>query len=286
MRIDLHTHSNRSDGTESPSELIRSAAAAGLDVVALTDHDTTDGWHDAHLAAAEAGVTFVPGVEISTRLRGVGVHVLAYYVDPANPLLSVELERIRADRRDRLQRIVASLKSAGVAIRMDDVLKHAESADSVGRPHVADALVAMGHVRNRTEAFATWLAEGRAGYVAKYAPETSRAVRMIHAAGGVAVLAHPWGRVSRRVLDRGQIAALVVHGLDGLEVDHADHDDEHRRGLRAVAEDLGLVVTGSSDYHGTGKIDHPLGLNTTAPAQWERLSSLAILDDDQRVQGA
>lgn len=286
MRIDLHTHSNRSDGTDTPDALIRRARAAGLDVVALTDHDTSDGWHDARAAAHDEGLTFVPGIELSTRLRGAGVHLLAYFVDPADVALASELERIRADRRERIQRIVAGLTSAGLTIRMDDVLRHSESAHSVGRPHVADALVALGYVRNRSEAFATWLSEGQPGYVAKYAPETAKAVRMIRAAGGIAVLAHPWGRASRRVLDVDAIAMLAANGLDGVEVDHLDHDDDHRRALRDIARDLDLLVTGSSDYHGMGKIDHPLGVNTTEPVEWERLVSLAASRDDQRARGA
>lgn len=272
-RADLHTHSNRSDGTDSPAELIRKARAANLDAVALTDHDTTDGWPEAQQAADEVGITFIPGVEVSTRLRGVGVHVLAYNVDPADAALVSELARIRADRRERLKRIVAGLTSVGLALKVDDVMAQASVAATVGRPHVADAMIAKGYVTSRAEAFATWLAEGRPGYVAKYAPETSQAIRIIKAAGGVAVLAHPWGRQSKRALDPTAIAALAALGLDGLEVDHLDHDDDDRQALRGIASELGLVVTGASDYHGTGKINHPLGANVTSAAQWERLAA-------------
>lgn len=272
-RADLHTHSNRSDGTDTPAELIRKARDAGLDVVALTDHDTTDGWAEAQEAADEVGITFVPGVEVSTRMRGVGVHVLAYNIDPTYPALVSELARVRSDRRDRLKRIVAGLTSVGLELKVDDVMAQASAAATVGRPHVADAMIAKGYVSNRAEAFATWLAEGRPGYVAKYAPETSQAIRLIKAAGGVAVLAHPWGRQSKRALDPAEIAALAAHGLAGIEVDHLDHGDDDKQALRGIASELGLAVTGASDYHGTGKINHPLGAHVTSAAQWERLAA-------------
>lgn len=286
MRIDLHTHSNRSDGTDTPGVLVAKASAAGLNVVALTDHDSAEGWADARDAARQSSITFVPGIEVSTRWRGAGVHVLAYFADADHPEFASELARIRSDRRERIRRIVAGLKSAGLAIRMDDVLRHAEAADSVGRPHVADALVELGYVQNRSEAFATWLTGGRPGHVAKYAPETRKAIHLIRVAGGVSVLAHAWGRGSRRVLDGEAIAMLSAAGLDGLEVDHLDHDDDHRRALHDIARDLDLIVTGSSDYHGTGKTDHPLGAFTTAPREWERLASLATMRGQQNAQGA
>ncbi|TDE08771.1 PHP domain-containing protein [Jiangella asiatica] len=276
MRIDLHTHSSVSDGTDRPDELICLAKAAGLDVVALTDHDTFDGWAAAISAGEDSGVEVVPGVEISTELRGHGVHLLGYFVDPANRALADELARVRGDRRTRLARIAAALTTAGLPLDVADILAGSPDAATVGRPHVADAMIAKGYVRDREEAFAWWLSAGRPGYASKYAPPVDEAIDLVHAAGGVCVLAHPWGRAgARRALGPSSIERLGELGLDGIEVDHQDHDPAARRALRRIAGEVGLVVTGSSDYHGTGKADHELGVNTTAPAEWEQLRSLA-----------
>lgn len=276
MRIDLHTHSRVSDGTDRPEHLVRRAKEVGLDVVALTDHDTFDGWTAALAAGDETGVEVVTGAEISTELRGHGVHLLAYLVDPGYEPLADELGRVRHDRRTRLARIAAALTASGLPMDVADILAHSPDAATVGRPHVADAMIAKGYVRDREEAFAWWLGQGRPGWAAKYAPPVDEAIHLVHAAGGVCVLAHPWGREgARRALTPSGIEALRDAGLDGIEVDHQDHDDASRRTLRRVAQDLDLVVTGSSDYHGTGKLDHELGVNTTAPEEWERLRSLA-----------
>ncbi len=271
LRIDLHTHSVVSDGTDRPEVLVRQARRHGLDVVALTDHDTYDGWDAAHEAAAEEGVELVPGVEISTHCQSYGVHLLAYHVDAGYRPLARELARIRLDRRDRLQRIATRLTQAGLPVELSEVLAHAKGASAVGRPHVADVMVAKGYVASRDEAFATWLSYGCVGYVEKYAPDIVDAIGWVHGAGGVAVLAHPWGRGSRRLFDRTMLTLLAEAGLDGVEVDHQDHDHAERAGLRELATELDLVVTGSSDYHGTGKNGHELGVNTTEPAEWERL---------------
>ncbi|MBD0291955.1 MAG: PHP domain-containing protein [Jiangellaceae bacterium] len=271
MRIDLHTHSNVSDGTVSPDTLVHRAAAAGLDVVALTDHDTFDGWPIALTAADDTGVVVVPGAEISTRLRGAGVHVLGYLLDPTFEPLRDELTKVRDSRANRLARMTQLLTEAGLPVDVSDVLAAAGPATTIGRPHVADALVAKGYLTDRTEAFDRFLSEGGPAYVPKYALDVHEAVRLIRAAGGVAVLAHPWGRASRRVLDADTIAALARSGMDGIEVDHEDHSAQDRAALRAIAESLDLLITGSSDYHGTGKSGHELGVNTTDPAEYERL---------------
>ncbi|NED97181.1 PHP domain-containing protein [Phytoactinopolyspora alkaliphila] len=271
MRIDLHTHSSVSDGTERPADVVRRAHEAGLDVVALTDHDTFDGWPEALAAGRQYGVDVVPGVEISTQLGGRGAHVLAYHVDTAHRPLARELARVREDRRERLQRIAVRLTKAGIAVDLAEILHAANGASSVGRPHVADVMVAKGYVKTRDEAFASWLSVGGVGFVEKYAPGIVDAIGLVHAAGGVAVLAHPWGRGSRHVFSAEAIGALADAGLDGIEADHQDHDDAARAELRAVAAAHGLAVTGSSDYHGTGKVGHELGVNTTAEAEWERL---------------
>lgn len=275
MRIDLHTHSSVSDGTDAPADLVVSAAAAGLDVVALTDHDTADGWPDARRAGDQVGIRVVPGIEVSTSWKGASVHLLAYLVDAEDTQLAAELVRIRSDRRRRLDAIVAGLVRSGYPVDVDDVLAAAGPAVTVGRPHVADAMIARGYARDRDEAFTRWLGAGRIGYVAKYAPDTAEAIRMVRTAGGVSVLAHPWARGSRRALDEDALAALAEAGLDGVEVDHEDHPPRVRAMLRRLAGELDLAVTGSSDYHGAGKSNHPLGVNTTAPDQWERLEATA-----------
>jgi predicted metal-dependent phosphoesterase TrpH len=271
VRIDLHVHSSMSDGTDRPDELPSRARSAGLDVFALTDHDTFEGWPSATAAGAEAGVVVVPGVEISTRLFGSGVHLLGYLPDPAHAPLADELARVRDSRARRLTEMTRLLTEAGMPLDVSDVLSAAGSASTLGRPHVADAMVAKGYIGDRAEAFADWLYEGGPAYVPRYALATPEAIRLVRAAGGVSVLAHPWGRGSRRVLDAEAIAALAAAGLTGIEVDHEDHTADDRGALREIAGSLGLVVTGSSDHHGTGKAGHALGVNTTEPAEYERL---------------
>ncbi|MGH8777101.1 MAG: PHP domain-containing protein [Jiangellaceae bacterium] len=275
MRIDLHVHSNFSDGTDRPGELPHRAREAGVDVLALTDHDTVDGWPAALASAADTDVVVVPGVEISTRLRGAAVHLLGYLPDPSYAPLASELARVRESRVRRLSDMTALLTRAGVPIDVADVLAVAGSATTLGRPHIADALIAKGYVRDRSEAFTRWLSEGGPAYVPKYAPATSDAIRLVREAGGVAVLAHPWGRGSRRMIDDRAIERLARLGLGGLEVDHEDHAAADRATLREIAGELDLVVTGSSDHHGTGKSGHALGVNTTAVDQYERLLDLA-----------
>lgn len=275
MRIDLHTHSSASDGTDTPGELVREARAAGLDVVALTDHDAMSGWAAAQEVADEVGVTLVPGLEISTRFHHRGVHLLGYLPDPAHPPLVRELDRILEGRAARTPAIVASLREHGVDITEDDVRRESGGSVAAGRPHVADALVRLGIVRDRTEAFATLLSPGQPGYVDRYASALEEMIPLVADAGGVTVVAHPWGRGSRAVLPAEVLASLKDLGLAGIEVDHQDHSAADRAELRAIARDLDLVVTGSSDHHGLGKVDHDLGVNTTDPEQYERLIAMA-----------
>lgn len=275
MRIDLHTHSNRSDGTDGPGELMGRAVAVGLDVVALTDHDTAAGWDDARAAAADIGIGFVPGMEISCRHAGAGVHLLAYLLDPHYPPLAAELRRVLDGRSARLPRTLQRLRELGIDIGVDDVTAVSSNAEATGRPHIADALVAHGVVANRDEAFDRFLGQGRPAYVERYAADLAETIGMVSEAGGVSVLAHPWGRHSRRALDPTTLAALKEAGLAGVEVDHQDHDEATRKELREVATGLGLLQTGSSDFHGEGKLDCPLGANTTDPDQFERLLAAA-----------
>ena len=275
MRIDLHTHSRVSDGTESPGDLVRAARGAGLDVVAITDHDTAAGWDEAAATAREVGVELVRGMEISTLHQNRSVHLLAYLPDATFEPLAAELGRILDGRMQRLPMMVERLRGLGIDITVEDVLDTSQDAAASGRPHVADALVRLGVVADRTEAFDTLLAAGRSAYVGRYAPPLDHAIRLVTAAGGVTVVAHVWGRSRSEHPDEAEIAVLQGVGLTGLEVDHQDHDPARRERLRGIARNLGLVVTGSSDYHGTGKTLHDLGINTTAPEEYERLLAAA-----------
>jgi predicted metal-dependent phosphoesterase TrpH len=278
--IDLHTHSRASDGTESPREVLAAAAAAGVRVAALTDHDTTAGWAEAADAVAPTGVALVRGIEMSTRTRtadgGLSVHLLAYLPDPSHPELVAELARTRDDRLTRARRMVG-LVAQDHPITWDDVVAQTAEGATVGRPHLADALVAAGVVADRDEAFATILHAGARYYVPHYAPDTADAVRIVLAAGGVPVMAHPRAGRRGRVLSDDAIAALAAAGLAGLEVDHRDHDESERAALRGLAADLGLLVTGSSDYHGTGKLNR-IGEHSTDPVVLEEIAGRGRLE--------
>lgn len=275
MRIDLHTHSRASDGTDTPSELVCAAVAAGLDVLAITDHDTAAGWVEAAEAAEEAGVELVPGMEISTRHRGRSVHLLGYLPDPTYAPLAESLGRILDGRESRVPVMIERLRALGIDITAEDVRRASPGTAATGRPHVADALVSLGVVADRDEAFATYLGWGRPAHVDRYAVPLVDTLRLIAEAGGVSVIAHPWGRGGLGRPDEETLSGLQELGLAGLEVDHQDHDAAARDRLRAIARNLGLVVTGSSDYHGDGKVDHELGCNTTAPEEYDRLLELA-----------
>lgn len=276
MRIDLHTHSDRSDGTESPGELVRRAHAERIDVLALTDHDTTEGWQEAAKAAESTGVTLVRGIEVSCEFVGYGVHLLAYLPDPTCGPLADELHRVLDGRNSRLPATLARLRDLGIDIDVAAVRSVAGRTAAMGRPHVADALVALGVVADRNEAFDRYLGPQGPAYVHRYAADLETMVRTVADAGGVTVLAHPWAsRHNHEALDEGGFARLKQAGLAGVEVDHEDHAPEVRAELRSLAERLDLVVTGSSDHHGEGKVDHDLGCNTTAPDQLRRLLDLA-----------
>ncbi|WP_141014072.1 PHP domain-containing protein [Nocardioides sambongensis] len=275
MQIDLHTHSAVSDGTDTPTDLVRAAAAAGLDVVGLTDHDTTAGWAEAATAAASYGIVVAPGIEISTRHQGAGVHLLAYLPDPTDAALLAALDRIVAGRDERTPAMLARLRELGIPATEEALAEVAGRTVVTGRPHVADLLVRLGVVPDRDAAFAGYLAEGGPAFVDRYAADLTATVGLVVAAGGVPVIAHPWGRGSRRVLDPTGLAGLRDAGLAGLEVDHLDHGPAERAELRGIAEDLGLLVTGSSDHHGAGKVGHDLGCETTAPEVWEAIQDRA-----------
>ena len=272
MRIDLHTHSSVSDGTDTPSELVGKARAVGLDVVGVTDHDTFDGLDEAVAEGDRLGVHVVRGMELSCSLSGSSVHVLAYGADPASPGLAAEMARVRDGRLGRLAGVLAKLAELGVPVSEAEVMAQVGESPSVGRPHIADALIKAGHVRDRQEAFDRFLADGGPAHVHRYTIEVDRGIDLVHDAGGLAVIAHPWGRGREHVLPPSVLEAMVGdHSLDGIEVDHQDHDDDTRRQLRTLADRLGLLATGSSDYHGTGKLDHDLGCNTTDPTVFNEM---------------
>ncbi|MFD0482440.1 PHP domain-containing protein [Kineococcus sp. GCM10028916] len=273
MRIDLHTHSNASDGTQSPADVVASAAQAGLDVVALTDHDTSDGWVAAVTAGERLGVRVVPGVEISCLRRGVSVHLLAYRHDPTDEPLVRMLAESRTSRASRARQMVERL-GPDTGLRWEDVLEHVHGDATIGRPHIADALVGLGVVEDRDEAFATLLSGRSRYFVPQTAPDPVEAVRRVRAAGGVPVIAHPAASKRGSCIGDTDIEAMVEAGLAGLEVDHRDHSDAERAHLRDLASSLDLLITGSSDYHGTGK-RNLLGENTTDPEVLVRIDELA-----------
>lgn len=240
------------------------AAAAGLDVVALTDHDSTDGWAEASRAARSNGIALVPGMEISCRTdQGISVHLLSYLHDPTHPGLLEEITRSKDARLTRAERMV-TLLAEDYPLSWDDVIHHVAPGATLGRPHIADALVAAGVVADRTEAFASILTSHSRYYVQHYAPDPAVAVALVRAAGGVPVFAHPVASARGRVVGRRTYLEMIDAGLAGLEVNHRDNPEDGREFLRGLAEDHGLLVTGSSDYHGTGK-PNLLGENLTAP---------------------
>ncbi|WP_260635890.1 PHP domain-containing protein [Streptomyces angustmyceticus] len=263
MRIDLHTHSTASDGTDTPAELVRGAAAAGLDVVALTDHDTVGGHAEAR-AALPAGLTLVTGAELSCRLDGVSLHLLAYLFDPEEPDFARERELVRDDRVPRARGMVAKLRELGVPVTWEQVARIAGDG-AVGRPHIATALVDLGVIGSVSDAFTSeWLANDGRAYVEKHELDPFDAIRLVKAAGGVTVFAHPLAVKRGSCVPESAIAELAAAGLDGIEVDHMDHDAPTRARLRGLAADLGLLASGSSDYHGSRKTCR-LGEYTTDP---------------------
>ncbi|ROQ54602.1 hypothetical protein EDF36_3663 [Rathayibacter sp. PhB152] len=269
---DLHTHSLVSDGTEPPEVLVRAAASAGLGGVALTDHDTTRGWAAAIAAAEEAGIDLLPGMELSSRVGWASVHVLAYLPDPEDPGLVAETSRIRSERSHRAQAIVTAI-AADYDLTWDDVLAQTSPGTTIGRPHIADALVARGLATDRSAAFAGIL-DWRGGYFQPhYAPDPVEAVRLVRAAGGVPVIAHP-ATSTRGIAIESMLPELVDAGLFGLEVEHRENTAAGKRRLRELAARYSLVTTGSSDYHGTGKPNR-LGENTTERATVDAIRGAA-----------
>jgi hypothetical protein len=271
-RIDLHAHSRASDGTTSPEQLVRHAAEVGLDVVALTDHDTTAGWDEA-AAALPSGVRLVRGAEISCRAGGISLHLLAYLFDPDDEPLAQALHDLRASRLGRAERMVERLVADGVPVTWGQV--QGLAGGTVGRPHVAQALVQAGLVASVAEAFTPeWIGTDGRYWAGREELDVRSALELVHAAGGVTVFAHPGAAARGRTVGDDVVAELAAAGLTGLEVDHPDHTEAERAHLRRLAADLDLVVTGSSDYHGANK-DVALGAHLTDLGAYERLVAAA-----------
>ncbi|HVM27080.1 MAG TPA: PHP domain-containing protein [Mycobacteriales bacterium] len=265
-RIDLHTHSTASDGTTAPADLVRLAAAAGLDVVALTDHDTTSG-HTEAAEALPAGLTLVPGAELSCASDGISLHLLAYLFDPEEPELAEVMRQMRESRVGRAERMVRRLEDAGTGVTWERVQALAQG--TVGRPHVAQALVEAGCIPSVGAAFTPeWIGTHGRFWEPKLELDVVRGVQLVVAAGGVAVFAHPAAVRRGRTVGDDVVVAMAEAGLAGLEVDHVDHDEDAKEHLRGLAAQLGLLVTGSSDFHGSNKTVQ-LGASTTAPEVFE-----------------
>lgn len=273
-RIDLHTHTDRSDGTFTPAELVRLAAERDIDVVAITDHDTTEALEEGRTAGASAGVDVVPGVELSAEHDRRSVHVLAYWVDVGDRAFQSELSRLRDQRLRRGELMVERLGELGVPVSWERVLEIARGGNVV-RPHVAQALVEAGHVASVEEAFDVWIGDDRPANIAKHALAPGDAVRLIREAGGAAVVAHPGMWDGEAPLPRDLIEQMADAGLAGLEAEHTDHSPEQRERYRAVAEELGLVPTGGSDCHGTRYDPIRLGGALCAPDDFAALRERA-----------
>lgn len=277
--IDLHTHTNNSDGTDSPRELVNKAISLGMSVLGVTDHDTTKGWQEA-IQTVRGDITLALGSEISCLTEdGISVHMLGLLFDGENKEMQTMLEETRDGRLPRMRKMIEKMRAAGIEISMDDVEAARPPGATLGRPHLADALVNKGIIKSRDEAFQGMLNNDSVFYVSHAAPTPVEAIHMISKAGGVSVIAHPFASLRGRILQASDFADLVAAGLHGIEVDHRDQNPDERAMLRNIANELGLVITGASDYHGNGKLNS-LGEYGTAPEQWEKLESLA---DQRRV---
>lgn len=280
MKIDLHSHSTHSDGKETVDQIFQYAAEAGLDVLALTDHDTTAGWAEARVEAAKHGITFVPGIEITTKHYGVSVHMLAYLPDPNYSPLIQRLKEVRESRETRIERYVENLSVEYKNLTMDEVRATLNAeGKSPGRPHIADALVNLGYFGHRNEVFAGPLDKGSVFHVPSDGIHTIEAVKLIRASGGVPVMAHPMARATGDLVitdkHREHFVEVIEAGLAGYEVHHREVGDLAREWLTGLALEYDLVLTGSSDYHGmTGK-DNRLGENTTSLEMLKRIESQA-----------
>jgi predicted metal-dependent phosphoesterase TrpH len=272
--IDLHTHTTFSDGTDTPTQLINKALAAGITTIALTDHDSISGWQEA-TTALRPGICLVPGAEVSCQtLDGISVHILGLLFDSSNTELIDTLEKTRENRFGRMEKIIAKINEAGIEISMSEVLEQLSDGATLGRPHLADALIKKGVVASREEAFTQMLHNHSKYYVSHYSPTPEAVIKLIKDAGGVSVIAHPMASHRGRTISLDTFGSLIQAGLDGIEVDHRDHSAEEKTQLISLAKESKLVMTGASDYHGNGKLNL-LGEYTTEPAQWQKLEDRA-----------
>lgn len=285
VKIDLHTHSTKSDGLDSPALLMQNAKAAGLDVIALTDHDTVKGWDEARLEASKLGLGFVPGIEVTSvsdiqrfqkKIR-ISVHILAYLPDPEHEALEIVLGDTVATREARGRAIVDKLAEQ-IPITWEMVMDHLENGATIGRPAIADTLVSMGLVSDRSEAFDYYLATDGPFYVSHSTVSTQEAIGLICKAGGVPVIAHPLKGVGPDTdpedLPMDDFEAMIAAGLQGIEVYHRDVPETARKWLLELANKHDLVVTGSSDYHGVDGKPNRLGENTTNEQMLDRILKL------------
>lgn len=273
LTYDLHTHSTHSDGTTSVAELVQGAVAAGLAGFSLTDHDTCAGWDEAREAAALCGIDFLPGIELTTKHGCHSVHLLGYGMDPRHEPLAKTLTWLREQRVQRVEQMVMKL-SADYPLSLEKLRARAQGA--VGRPHIADELVEMGVVADRAAAFATLLSHQSKYYVPGQYLETSRAIELVRAAGGVPVLAHPAAGRNNSAISRAEMQEFVAAGLLGIELRHPENNPELLQQIELAAAGLGLLVTGSSDYHGSGKPNR-LGDETTEAAVVAQIRRLAAV---------
>jgi predicted metal-dependent phosphoesterase TrpH len=272
--IDLHTHTTASDGTDSPFALVKKALATGVTTLGITDHDSTAGWAEA-ITAIQPQIQLVLGAEVSCLTTdGISVHMLGLLFDGEDEQIQQMLSDSRDTRLPRMRKMVALLQADGFDISLEDVYEAAPDQATIGRPHLADALVAKKIVATRDEAFADLLHNESKYYVTHAAPTPADAIATIKSAGGVAVIAHPFASRRGQILTADSFQDLVIAGLDGIEVHHRDQSAAEQHVLTKIARELHLVTTGASDYHGTGKLN-AIAENTTHPAQWEALEARA-----------
>ena len=279
LMIDLHTHTTCSDGTDSPRELVNKAIVQGIHVLGISDHDTTSGWEEA-TQSLRGSLQLALGAEISCLTNdGISVHMLGMLFDPLHQEMQQVLEETRDGRLPRMRKMIEKMRAEGIDISIEDVQNAMPAGATMGRPHLADALVAKKVIKSRDEAFIDLLHNDSRFYVSHAAPTPVEAISLIRRAGGVAVIAHPFASHRGQILKAADFAELVAAGLNGIEVDHRDQNPDERQMLRVIARELDLVITGSSDYHGTGKLNS-LAENHTNREEWEKLESQA---DARRV---